>query len=366
MNIVICAPHHWQIPSPPHTGVIVVLDLAIALRSLGHDVQMIAPYGTDFDRVLDMPCANGTGEPSAEECEAQALKWHMGALRRADVIHDWSDKKSFAQTFPEKSVSTLLSGNFDHPAHGRNVVVWSEEMKGRALRGACDYEGTEFTQWMSTSQPVTDVRIAHGGIDTDFYCPGDAPKEDFVLWLGRFHPARGYRLAIEAAKLTALNWVMAGEHPADATNDHQRECALEAQRLAADVSNIRIEWLPRDPHHHTAKRELYRKARAYVFDPLFQEPFGLSQVEALACGTPVAATNFGSTLEVLGDCAWFADARYKPEGAASSLAATTIVARDLSPEQCRARAVEKFDRKVMAARYVELYKECLAGGWGGR
>ena len=390
MNIVLVAPHQWPIPTPAHTGHVVILDLAQALVQRGHDVSLIAPEGTKrfggsgggSARLLSMNCSHGTAAPTAEHCERAALVVHEPMLKAADIIHDWSVEKHIADAYPDKSVSTVMSGNTSHPKHGRNVVVWSGEMRERALRGASDYEGTEFTQWHSMSRPLKDARIVPGGVDTDWYTPAplmstpgglpaggplvqdaagrcfDYRKEDFILWLGRWHEARGYRLAIDVARsMPDQQFVIAGEHPDDCTNDHQKQCAIDARQCAIALGNVRNEWLPKDGHHE-AKRELYRRARAFLFTPRFREPFGLSQVEALACGTPVVGTNIGSVPEVIENCVTglVVEPFYLKQACEK--------VRNIRPEKCREEAVRRFDRKVMAANYVRAYEAALKGGWG--
>jgi len=110
--------------------------------------------------------------------------------------------------------------------------------------------------------------------------------------------------------------------------------------------------------HHARKVELYSDARALLFLPQFQEPFGLPQVEAMACGTYVLADDIGSCREVNVDCFYLDTGRdqswlTKQQG--------WFRLGQLSRE----RAVELFDRRVMAANYVKLYEEVAGGGgWG--
>jgi len=359
MNIVIVGTHQFPTPSPAHTGHIVYLDLARALVELGHTVQMIAPADTDFPSVLEMPCSHGQSEPTAEWCEGVALGTHREALEAADVIHDWSVEKRIADKYPGKSVATLMSGQFDRPLSGRNVVVWTQEMRDRALRGESDYHGTEFRQWESMSRPLKDARVVAGGVDTEFWTPGPVNlREQHILWLGRWHEARGYRLAIDVARNEpGLELVMCGEAPGDATNSHQAECALDAVNYATGLKNVTFEWLPKAGHRE-AVRAQYRRARGFLFTPRFREPFGLSQAEALACGTPVVGLRMGSVPEVI---------EHGVTGLVVSGAFLGPACRkiqNIDPARCREEAVRRFDRRVMAENYVACYRAALEGGWG--
>lgn len=359
MNIVLFCPHHWPIPTPAHTGHIVILDLATALSALGHHVTMVAPEGTDFHRLAPMGCSQGLAEPTATHCEVTALHEHKALFDAADIIHDWSVEKHAAEWYPAKSIATIMSGCTTFPRHGRNVVTWTNEARSRALRGASDYEGTEFTQWHSMTRPLRDARVVNGGVDTDFWTPPVVNvRGDHLLWLGRFHPARGYALAIDLAKQNPdLSVVIAGEHPDHATNDHQKECAIEAETLAQGVPNCRVEWLPREGHRE-AVREQYRRARTFLMVPRFREPFGLQQAEALACGTPVVGVRIGSVPEVISHCA----TGFVVEPSYLAQACRKVDAIDSA--RCREEAVRRFDRSAMARNYVEVYEECLKGGWG--
>lgn len=364
MKVAVITTHSFPLPPPTHTGDIVILDLAIALHALGHEVTMYAPEGTKAPgRLLTMPYSLGKSSPSSEACEQQCFNDHAAALRAEDIIHDFSITKRIAETLGSEgrpTVSTLLSSAWAHPNPPLNICVWSEAMRQRGLRGATDYEGTPTPEMGGPPQrPIRDAHVVHGGIDTDWYTPEGA-KESFFLWMNRNHPAKGYQVAIDLARKTGIDLVMAGEHPDREMFEYQRACALEAVRMAEGLPNVRFEWLPADPDHHTAKRELYRRAKALLYTIQFQEPFGLSQVESLACGTPLIATNFGSVPEIVqhGRTGFVCNTMADLEAAVQRVGA-------IDPAECRRDAVARFDRGVMARAYLEQYRLVMSGqGWG--
>ena len=367
MKIGIISTHSFPIPTPTHTGDIVIVDMARALDDMGHDVTLYAPAGTlspPHGRVLPMPCSNGQSNPTSQECERACFDAHADSIRAQDVIHDFSITKFVVESLIREGkrnvVSTPMGGVWNHPDPPINIVVWSEAMRGRGLRGASDYENSpDLGMGGPPMRPIKDAHVAYGGIDTDWYTP-TYEKESFFLWMNRWHPAKGFNVAIELARATGMELVMAGEHP-DRESDYQRNCANEARRMAEGLPNVRFEWLPADPDHHDAKREMYRRARALLYTVQFQEPFGLSQAESLACGTPVIGTRFGSVPEVIED----GFTGYVRSDRIEDLAATLELIDRIDPKVCRDRAVERFDRHVMARSYLREYQAVIDGKtWG--
>jgi len=368
MRIAIIAMCTFPIPAPTHTGDVVIVDLARSLEEMGHQVDLYAPAGswepTD-GHLFPTRATRGAPTPLQAECEQECFDRYRGVLLEADVVHDFSVTKRVVENLMRLGrsnvISTLLGGVWTHPDPPRNIVVWSNAMRERGLRGATDYEDTPNPGMGGPpTRPIKDARVVYGGVDTDWYTPDSGEVSEF-LWMNRWHPAKGYRLAIELARETGIPLVMAGEHPDREMFEYQRDCALEAKRLAEGVPNIRFEWLPGDPDHHVAKRALYRRAKALLYTVQFQEPFGLSQVEALACGAPVVGTSFGSVPEVI------------ESGATGWVCSNDVVALytacdhidRISPAKCRDEAVRRFDRRVMARAYMDVYKKVLDGeGWG--
>ena len=367
MKIGIVSTHAWPIPNPARTGDIYVLDLAIALQAAGHDVTMFSPEGTQFSNVRHIPCAHGKYPPSSIECESKAYDLHKHELATMDIVHDVTQSKLVAHYVNKhggKTCCTINGGPWREPMYQPpNLIVQSKAQRERILRGATDYENTPTPDLGGPPGiKVADAHVVYDGIDTDFYCPSDYAKDDHVLWLNRWHPTKGYALAIEFAKAhPGIKLLIAGESPANETSDYQRQCAIDAARLALGAPNISFQWLPGDPEHNIVKRELYRRAIALIYTTQFQEPFGLSQVEAMACGTPVIATRFGSIPEIINHgvtghiCTQDADILGR-------IADGVKWARDAAiGPTIRAEAVARFDKAVMAQNYLAEY-EAIVGG----
>ena len=355
-------------PSPLHTGDVVIIDLARTLEEMGHEVDLYAPDGSWkplLGHQYEMLCSWGSNVLPSGVCEQICYNRWYEVLQDEDVVHDFSQYKRITENLLRADrrnvISTLLGGVWTHPNPPLNIVVWSEAMRQRGLRGATDYENTPTPEMGGHPHPpIKDAHVVYGGVDTEYYSPG-GPKEDFFLWMNRWHRAKGYHVAIELARRTGIPLVLAGNHPDAERFEHERQCALEAQHLAKDLPNVRFEWLPPDPDHHDAKRELYRRAEALLYPIQFCEPFGLSQVEALACGTPVIGINFGSVPEVIESGL----TGYVCENSIEDLANACEAIDAISPIRSREEAVRRFDRRVMARAYLDEYRKVLDGEvWG--
>lgn len=103
------------------------------------------------------------------------------------------------------------------------------------------------------------------------------------------------------------------------------------------------------------KLDLLRAARVMLFPVIWEEPFGLAVVEAMACGTPVVATPRGALPEII-----------TPESGGLANSHQELV--DLvkggrwDPALCRARVESHFTHLKMAQKYLEYYKKILSLG----
>ena len=361
----------YPCPPPTYGGEISIYHLALSLDELGHEVTFLANPGSwtpPHGSLYYMRSSYGEAAPPwSFDLEQEGWNRYKPLILGADVLHDFSHTKRIFENYYRDEhrttgVSTLLGGVYNHPAPPVNVIVWSEAMRFRAMNGHSDYWGTPYKEWDVALGAIKDAHVVPGGTDTDFYCPGEE-REDFILWLNRWHPAKGYHGAIELAKrMPDQQFVMAGLNPKSTWSPDHTQGALDAIERAKGVDNIRFEWLPKFPAevHHEMKRSLYRRAKALLYPVQFQEPFGLAQIESLACGTPEIATNFGSIPEVVQDgktgfvCNTLED-----------LVTAVKHVDSIKNDDCRADAVARFDRRVMARNYLAQYKRVMDGEiWG--
>jgi glycosyltransferase involved in cell wall biosynthesis len=119
-------------------------------------------------------------------------------------------------------------------------------------------------------------------------------------------------------------------------------------RLGPDVTLL-------GPVDASEKRALLARAAALVFPIVWDEPFGMVMIEAMACGTPVVALRRGSVPEVVVDgvTGILCDT---PDQLPDAIHA----ARRLDPSACREHVRDVFDVATMARGYEQVFRASIA------
>ena len=175
--------------------------------------------------------------------------------------------------------------------------------------------------------------FVYAGLDPQEFVFRDK-KDDYDFFIGRLHSAKGYQWAIEAAKRTDRRLLLAGGW---------RPTFARKIKFVGEVDG-------------TEKAELLAGARCLWMPALWDEPFGLTTIEALFSGTPVLATRRGALPEVLTDEVGALGDTLEELIAASH----TIGTR--APQACRAHAERWFTHVAQAEGYLRLYKHLQATG----
>jgi starch synthase len=187
----------------------------------------------------------------------------------------------------------FLSRWIEHHAYNTadGVIAVSEQMKMDVIEA-----------YGITPEKVT---VIHNGIDPEFYKPtfdtnlleeyGINPEVPFVLFVGRITRQKGISQLISAAKYFDKNCQVvlcagAPDTPEIATETEQLISELKSQR---DGIILISEMLPREKI-----KVLYSHARVFACPSLY-EPFGIINLEALSCETPVVGSAVGGIPEII-------------------------------------------------------------------
>jgi glycosyltransferase involved in cell wall biosynthesis len=200
------------------------------------------------------------------------------------------------------------------------------------------------SEWQrSTLTGVRDVTVIHHGIDTDAF-PFSPERGEHLLFLGRMIPDKGPLQAVRLARMLDLPLVLAGS----STRYFDEEV-----RPLVDGEGVRyvgaVDRAQRD--------SLLCGACALLLPLTYPEPFGLVMIEAMACGTPVAATGIGAVPEIVEPGVTGCHAP-----SAQALADCIPQALELDRTRVRARAVERFDFKRMVDEHEALYERLAEEG----
>jgi starch synthase len=154
--------------------------------------------------------------------------------------------------------------------------------------------------------PRDKIRVIHNGIDLNQYRPkpdpsvlvryGVDPSKPFVLFVGRITRQKGIIHLVEAIKSIREGVQVVLCAGAPDTPEIGREMAERVERARLESSNP-IVWIP----EIVPKEDiitLYTQASLFVC-PSVYEPFGIINLEAMACGTPVVASEVGGIIEVV-------------------------------------------------------------------
>jgi glycosyltransferase involved in cell wall biosynthesis len=307
--------------------------LTEGLVAAGHDVTLFATADSVTAAHLHGTAASGwSDDPSIEPKVAECL--HIAAVfERAedfDLIHNGFD-------FLPLTYSDLVATPVVTTIHGFSSP--------RILPVYERYDAT--THYVAISDADRHPRLhyaatIHHGIDTAAFAVHPAPG-DHLLFFGRIHPDKGTANAIEVARRTGRPLHIAGII---------QDEAYFRDRVEPHIDGEQVTYL--GPVSGTERAEVLGGAHALLHLIDFDEPFGYSVVEALACGTPVIANARGSMAELIDD----GTTGYLVTDVDEAVDAVDRVA-DLDRVAIRGATVIRFDVATMIDKYVAEYRTIL-------
>jgi glycosyltransferase involved in cell wall biosynthesis len=306
--------------------------LTEGLHARGVDVTLFATLDSITAAALDGVCPHGY----AEDPEMDGRVWealHVShALERSgefDLVHNQLDWLPLA---------------FD--AHARAPMVTTiHGFSGQGILPAYLRSGSSFVS-ISDSDRAGELDYAatiHHGIDLDALPYRPTAGDDLVVF-GRVHPDKGTADAISVARHAGRRLIICGIVQDD---------RYFVEEVLPHVDGRSIVF--RGSVGPQERADILGSAAALVHPIHFDEPFGLSVVEAMACGTPVVAYDRGSMSEVI-DVGVTGYLAHDVVSAAAAIDRAVLLDRSA----VRARACLRFGVDRMVESYLSVYASLLA------
>jgi glycosyltransferase involved in cell wall biosynthesis len=338
LRVGMLAPVAWRVP-PSHYGpwerVVSILTEGLVARGL--DVTLFATADSITTARLVAVAPRGYAEdasvdPKVYECLHIAAAFEHAATGAFDILHNHFD-------FLPLTYSGLVTTPVVTTVHGFSSP--------RILPVYRAYNARTHLVAISAADRRPELDYAatiHHGIPLDEFTFRPTHGE-YLLFFGRIHPDKGAREAIAVAQRTGRRLILAGIVQDIDYFRSSVEPFLDAQRIVYVGS---VGPAQRD--------ELLGGAEALLHLIGFDEPFGLSTVEAMATGTPVIAFGRGSMPELIEDgVTGFLLAADNVDGAVAAVGRI----RELDRRAVRAHVERHFSAERMVDDYVRLYQRIL-------
>ncbi len=336
MRIAILSPISWRTP-PLHYGPweSVVSLLTEELVHMGLDVTLFATGDSQTSGKLVAACPRPYSEDSSVDPKVAECLHISEIFERAaefDLIHNNFDFLPLSYSGLVKTPVVTTIHGFSSPSimpvykkynAGSHYVAISESDKSPEL----DY-----------------IATIHHGIDVAKF-PFSGAESDYLLFFGRIHPDKGVYEAIQVAQHVGMKLVIAG-----IIQDQD----YFTSQVEPYIDGTTVDYLGSVGPDQRA--DVLGQAFALLHLISFDEPFGLSLIESMACGTPVIAFDRGSMPEIIRDGETGYIVR-DIEGAINAVAAVETIDRSI----CRADVESRFTSTRMARDYVRVYEKILNG-----
>jgi glycosyltransferase involved in cell wall biosynthesis len=334
MKIALLSPIAWRTP-PQHYGpweqIVSILSeglvrkgLDVTLFATGDSItnarlKDIVPRGYEEDRDLD---------PKVWEC------LHISNLFEQadeyDIIHNHFDFLPLTYTnLVTTPVLTTIHG-FSSP----EILPVYKKYNGKVYYVSISDS--------DRSRELNYVATVHHGIEVEKFGFREQHGE-YLLFFGRIHHEKGLYEAIQVAKRFGMNLIIAG-----IVQDRD----YFETKVVPHIDDSTIKYI--GPVYAEKKNELLKNAYALIHMINFDEPFGLSLIEAMACGTPAIAIPRGAIPEIIDD----QKTGFLVKDIEEAITALSKIA-ELKRKDCRRAVEERFSADKMVDKYIEVYRQIL-------
>ena len=337
LRIALVGPVAQSIP-PVRSGSIetVTALLADGLVARGQEVTLFATASSTTDARLHAIFADGYNRDTDlwpwELCELLNLAAAVERAEAFDLIHYQAEYAPLSLAWTRVSPAPVVQ-TLHHAPSPAEVALWSRYPEAPFI--AVSQSQADLLDGLDVAGAI------HHAVDPGVFRYRPDP-DDYLLFLGRFTAGKGVLEAVEAARRTGHRLILAA-----AENEYYRTA------VAPRVDGDRV--VHAGEADLEAKVALLQGARALLYPLQAAESFGLVLIEAMMCGTPIAALDRGAVRELV-DEGLTGHAYASLDALVRGL--DDVLALDRG--RVRARAIERFRPERMVDAHIDAYRRIMA------
>ncbi len=338
MKIAQIAPIIERVPPRKYGGTERVIHaLTEGLVKLGHDVTLFASGDSKTSAKLISVFPKPLREVKFENLYG-ANPWMLLNLGLAykmqdqfDIIHDHNNELSLPIANLAKTPVVMTI----HGAFSENVKKIFQVLNNVNIVSISKAQRV----------PLPDLNYAgnvYNGLSMEDY-PFSQENEGYLLYVGRISMEKGVHHAITVAQQLNLPLIIAAKLDPQALHD----VAYYREYIEPKLSE-QIRWIGEVDENE--RNQLMSKALCFLHPLTWREPFGLTLIEAMACGCPIIAFNKGSIPEIVinGKTGFIVDDVNEMIEAVKNI-------QKINRKACRDHSLKNFNAVRMAKEYERIY-----------
>jgi glycosyltransferase involved in cell wall biosynthesis len=289
LKIAQIAPFWFKVPPANYGGTErVVSILTEELVRRGHDVTLFAAPGSTTTAKLVSPIEEkylksikSYNDTNFNDINIYVNAYLYSQAKNFDVIH------SHASYFPFFFCDMVKTPTV-HTLH--NQLPRQREMENELYKKYSHLNFVSISNEFRSHFKLNYIATVYNGLSLETFS-FDKEGGDYLIWVGRALKYKGEMAAIEVASKTKekLNLLMSIRP--DAREYVEKKIKPKLNNKIKLMENVKLLDTVR----------YYKKAKAFIFPLEWREPFGLTMIESMACGTPVIAYDRGSVSEIVKD-----------------------------------------------------------------
>lgn len=339
MKIALLAPIEERVPPKKYGGTErVVFNLAEELVAMGHQVDLYATSDSETSANL-IPVAES---PVRKLMAYKPREWFAKQIEAVYFINSKLTKNHY----------DIIHSNMDEPFtlvnnHLKDPVVTTLHNPVPAYLDKA-YAKQYFISISNSQRKLSPglhyAATVYNGINLEKFAFNPKPK-NYLIFLGRINKDKGIEEAIAIAKETHQKLVIVAK--VDPPDRIYYRNVIKPLINGKDIVYL-------GELEEKEKIEVLRGAKALLSPIQWDEPFGLVNIEALACGVPVLTINRGSMPEIFKNI----KVGYLCKDIKELTSKIKYIDK-ISRKLCRAHAEEFFGAKTMAKNYIKAYKKVI-------